>query len=328
MTPIRYIIIFFIFLLLNTTFNFALGVEIREWKVPYENSRPRDPYVDSQGRVWFCGQGGGYLAYLNPETGKFKKYDLEQGVHPHNLIVDKENNVWFAANTKPFIGKLDPQSGNVKKFPMPDSTASDPHTLVFDSRGDIWFTAQSSNFIGKLDTKTGEVKLVKIPVARARPYGIKVDSNDQPWAVLFGTNKIARVNSKTMVLTLFNIPRKEARPRRLEITRDNNIWYGDYAEGRLGRFEPKTGDFREWTLPGGDSAHPYGTAKDDKDNIWIAEVGSPNRLVGFNPESEKFISSTDIPNSRGAVRHMYFHPPSREIWFGEDSNFIGRAKVP
>lgn len=328
MTRISYLFIFFLFLLLNATSNLALGVEIQEWKVPYENTRPRDPYVDTQGRVWFCGQGGGYLAYLKPETGEFKKYDLEAGVRPHNLIVDKANNVWFAANTKPFIGKLDPASGNVKRYPMPASTDTDPHTLVFDSHGDIWFTAQWSNYIGKLDTKTGEVKLVHIPIAGARPYGIKIDSDDQPWVILFGSNKIVGVNSQTMTLTLFNIPRKEARPRRLEITQDNNIWYVDYANGKLGRFEPKTREFKEWTLPGGDHARPYGTAKDDNDNLWIAEGGSPNKLVGFNPKTEKFIDNTDIPNSQGAVRHMYFHPPSREIWFGEDSNFIARAKVP
>lgn len=30
----------------------------------------------------------------------------------------------------------------------------------------------------------------------------------------------------------------------------------------------------------------------------------------------------------GAVRHMVFHAPSREIWFGTDTNTIGRIKVP
>ena len=143
MTPMRSIFVFFVFLLLNTASSFAFAVEIQEWAVPFENSRPRDPYVDNLGRVWFCGQAGGYLAYLNPQTGEFKKYDLEQGVRPHNLIIDKENNVWFAANTKPFIGKLNPDSGIIEKYPMPASTATDPHTLVFDSLGNIWFTAHS-----------------------------------------------------------------------------------------------------------------------------------------------------------------------------------------
>ena len=64
------------------------NVEIREWLVPWQNSRPRDPYVDSSGRVWFVGQADHYVANLQPETGEFNRVDLEPGTGPHNLIVD------------------------------------------------------------------------------------------------------------------------------------------------------------------------------------------------------------------------------------------------
>ncbi|MEJ2231667.1 MAG: hypothetical protein P8X46_10870, partial [Nitrospirales bacterium] len=36
-------------------------VDITEWKVPWDQTRPRDPYVDQQHRVWFVGQGGDYI---------------------------------------------------------------------------------------------------------------------------------------------------------------------------------------------------------------------------------------------------------------------------
>lgn len=307
---------------------FAAEVVIDEWLVPYEDSRPRDPYVDAQGRVWFCGQVGNYLAYLDPKTGEFRKYPLERGVGPHNLIIDADGFVWFAANTLPYIGKLDPETGTFRKFEMPDSDVKDPHTLVFDRAGNIWFTAQWSNHVGRLDTDSGEIELVAIPVERARPYGIKVDSNDHPWVVLFGTNKLATVDPATMQLSMHDLPREAARPRRLEITPDDIVWYGDYATGQLGRFDPASGEFREWLLPGGADAQPYGMALDERGTVWIAEGGSPNRLVAFDTKSERFSEGTDIPRSRGAVRHMYFHRPTREIWFGEDSNFIGRARLP
>lgn len=307
---------------------FAAELVIDEWQVPYEDSRPRDPYVDAQGRVWFCGQVGSYLAYFVPKTGEFRKYPLERGVGPHNLIIDADGFVWFAANTLPYIGKLDPETGTFRKFEMPEPDVKDPHTLVFDSAGDIWFTAQWSNHVGRLDTETGEIQLVDIPAERARPYGIKVDSNDHPWIVLFGTNKLATVDPATMRLSMFDLPRENARPRRLEITPDDIVWYGDYATGNLGRFDPINGKVREWPLPGGAGSRPYGMALDEQGTIWIAEGGTPNRLVAFDTESERFTGVTDIPRSRGAVRHMYFHRPNREIWFGEDSNYIGRARLP
>ena len=61
------------------------AAEITEWTVPWENTRPRDAYVDGQGRVWFVGQRGDYVAYLEPTTGEFKRYDLEPGTGPITL---------------------------------------------------------------------------------------------------------------------------------------------------------------------------------------------------------------------------------------------------
>jgi virginiamycin B lyase len=305
------------------------AVEITEWPVPWENTRPRDPYVDPQGRVWFCGQAGGYLAYLVPKTGEFTRFDLKEEPGPHNLIVNDAGYVWYAGNHRAHIGRLHPETGAVTTFPMPDSQARDPHTLIFNQAGDIWFTVQGGNFVGKLLTQTGEVKLIPVPTPRGWPYGIAIDSHDRPWVVLFGSNKIATVDPLTMAIEEIVLPRKDARPRRLAITSDDNIWYVDYAKGFLGRFDPKTRTFQEWALPGGEKARAYGMAADDKDRLWFVESGlHPNRLVGFDPKTEKFFSTTEIGSGGGTVRHMYFHAPTRELWFGTDTNTIGRARLP
>src|SRR3712207_176157 len=64
-------------------------VQITEWTVPWDRSRPRDPYVAPDGRVWFVGQAGNYVAVLDPGSGQFKRYEIDPGTHPHNLIVDR-----------------------------------------------------------------------------------------------------------------------------------------------------------------------------------------------------------------------------------------------
>ena len=303
-------------------------LEIKEWEVPWKKTRPRDPYVDQKGRVWFCGQTGNYIAYLEPGTGEFKRFEMSKNTYPHNLIIDKEGFVWYAGNVNSHIGKLDPDNGNIEKFPMPDSDAVDPHTLVFNKDGDIWFTVQGGNFIGKLETGTGKIHLVKVSRLGSRPYGIKVDNNNRPWIVLFGTDKLATIDPKTMELEEIPLPRTDARPRRLEITEDGNIWYVDYRGGYLGNYIPATKQFKEWELPSGKSSRPYGPALDDQNRIWIAETGiKPNRLVGFDTKNEEFISSAEIPSGGGSIRHMYYHPPTKEIWFGTDTNKIGKARI-
>ncbi|AOE49597.1 Vgb family protein [Kangiella sediminilitoris] len=291
-----------------------------EWK-----GRPRDPAVAPDGMVWFCGQAGNYIARLNPDTGRMKQFSVPEGSHPHNLIVDSDGFVWYAGNQNGHIGRMDPETGDIKQYPMPEAIR-DPHTLVFDKNENIWFTAQHSNAIGHLNTETGEVRYVKATEPRSRPYGIKMDSNDQPWVVLVGTNKLATVNKDDFSLEEISIPREDARPRRLEITSDDSIWYVDFRDGYLGQYIPDSDSFNEWLTPDGEGSQPYGTALDSEGRLWIGLTGPyPNVMVGFDTDSEEFISRT-VVKSGGSVRHMYFDPEEKVFWFGVDTGFIVRAK--
>lgn len=303
-------------------------VEIKEWKVPWADSRPRDPFVDGKGLVWFVGQRSDYVAYLEPKSGEFKRYELESGAGPHNLIVDSGGFVWYAGNRKAHIGRLDPKDGSITKYPMPDAAARDPHTLVFDQRGDIWFTVQVGNFVGKLATKTGRIELARVPTPDARPYGIVIDSKNRPWFNEFGSNKIATVDAN-MRLREYRLPHEGSRSRRIGVTTDDMVWYVDYSRGYVGRLDPATGKTQEWAAPSGARSLPYAMTIDDRNRIWLVESGvQPNRLVGFDPKTGTFFSETPIASGGGTVRHMIFHRPAREIWFGTDANTVGRAKVP
>lgn len=306
----------------------AAQVPVKEWPVPYPDSRPRDPYVDGQKRVWFVGQKGNYVAYLEPESGKFRRYELEDGALPHNLIVDAQGMVWYAGNGNGHIGRLDPATGKITRYGMPNPEAGDPHTLVFDQKGDIWFTVQNGNFIGRLATSNGKVDLVEVPTPNARPYGIAVDSKGRPWFNEFGSDKLATVDPASLKIREYKLPDDRTRGRRIAITSDDRIWYVDYSRGYLARFDPSTSRFKEWVLPGGASSLPYAMAVDDKDRLWMVETGSqPNRLVGFDPKTEKFFGLTPIPSGGGTVRHMVFDKRTGQIWFGTDVNTIGRAQV-
>ena len=304
-------------------------VDLKEWPVPWDQTRPRDPYVDQQHRVWFVGQGGDYIAVLDPEAGQFHQFKLDPGTGPHNLIVDEKGQVWYAGNGASHIGKLDPATGTITKYPMPDPKATDPHTLVFGKNREIWFTVQQGNFVGHLDMDTGKIQLIPLPTPHARPYGLVLDTAHVPWFTEFGTNKLGTIDPTTNTVREFPLSRSEARPRRLAVTSNGIIWYVDYAEGYLGAYNPKTGHIQEWPVPGGTDARPYGMTVDDQDRVWFVETGShPNRLVGFDTRIRTVISLTDIPSGGGTVRHMVYHHPTRTIWFGTDANTIGRARVP
>jgi len=305
-------------------------VPIEEWTVPWPDTRPRDPFVDVAGGVWFVGQTGDYMARLDPGTGEFVRRDLPEGTGPHNLVVARDGSIWVAGNRTAELQVYDPTEGLTARIPMPDPAAADPHTLVFAADGTLWFTVQNGNFVGRLRAQPdSEVDLVAVPTATSRPYGIVLDHDGRPWFTEFAAGKIGTVDPETLTLTEYDLPRPETRPRRLMLTSDDIVWYVDYAGGMLGRLDPADGSVREWPVPGGETARPYGMAVDGEDRLWFAETGpEPNRLVGFDPSSEEFFSVTHVPSGAGAIRHMYYDSRSSELWFGTDAGTIGRAALP
>lgn len=316
----------------------AAPVPLQEFQVPWgREGRPRDPAVAPDGSIFFVGQAGSaptgnYIARLTPGTSEWKKYELDPGTNPHNCIVDAQGMVWYSGNRNGTIGRLDPKTGSLTRYPIPDTTIKDPHTMIFDKQGNIWFTAQQSNAVGHLDVKTGKFRTMKIPLPVGRrstnPYGIVLDSKGHPWFNLFATNMIGTIDPATFTLTTYPLANEGTRNRRIAITSDDKIFYVDYARGYLGKFDPVTKKVTEWLLPGGEKSLPYGMTSDDRDRIWVAETGSqPNRLVGFDPKTEKFFSITDIPGERNTVRYMIFDKKTKMIWYGSDAGMIGQAAV-
>ncbi|WP_376695585.1 Vgb family protein [Wenzhouxiangella sp. EGI_FJ10305] len=303
-------------------------VEIREWQVPWESSRPRDPDVAADDRIWFVGQGDDYVAVFDPDTEDFKRYDLPEGAGPHNVIVTEDQEIWYAGNRAAHLGKLDPESGDIEQVATPEERAADPHTLIEDSSGRIWFTSQWSNHIGRYDRDSGEIELVGVSEKRSRPYGIVLDDNDNAWVALFGTNKLGRVDAESFELTEIELPREDARPRRLALT-DTGLYYGDYNKGYLGHLDPESREITEWRMPGEDKSGAYAMAADDKGRVWFVETWQdPNRFVGFDPETESFFAMGEVPSGGGTVRHMVFDAETNSIWFGTDTNYLGRAELP
>jgi virginiamycin B lyase len=301
---------------------------IKEWQVPWENTRPRDPIVARNGEVWFVGQVGNYVGVLTPDSGKFRRFELPQNTLPHNIILGPQSDLWLAGNGNGTVLRMDPHSGKVKKtYAMPKGVL-DPHTMIFGPDSKLWFTAQHSNVIGRLDPERGEVKLIRPSVEQARPYGIISGQDGKLWVVLFATNRLLSVDAKTLKTREYTLPEKDARPRRLAQTRDGAVWYVDYARGELGRLEPRTGQVSTRSIPGGRDAQPYAMAADNKERLWFAESGvEPNRIIGFDPAQNRFSEPAPVPSGGGTVRHMVFDKVSNALWFGTDSNTIGRAAL-
>ena len=302
---------------------------VKEFKVPWAGTTPRDPFADQQGHVWFVGQMGNYVAVLDPAVGEFKRYQIDANTYPHDLVVDRQGGVWFTGNRNGRIVHLDPETGRLKTYLIPDSSVHDPHTMTFDAKGDAWFTAQYAGVVGKLATADGSIKLWHLGNT-SRPYGIVLDAKGRPYFDEFGTNKIGTIDPNTGALREYELPNARTRPRRIAITTNGVIWYGDYTRGYLGRLDPATGRVEEFAMPSGPASLPYAMATDDQDRVWVAETGiQPNALVAFDTKTRRWVASVPVgAKAPNTVRHMTFDKKTRQLWFGADQNFIGGVRVP
>jgi len=302
-------------------------VQIDEWATPWQG-RGRDPYAAGPDEIWFVGQQGHYLGRFTPSTEEFFKVDLPANTGPHNNIVQSNGLVWYSGNRiGEIIGFYDPESAKLTAIDVPG--APDPHTLVFDENEEhIFFTVQQGNQVGRLALADHSVVIADVPTARSRPYGIKIAPDGTPWVVELGSNKLVKLDPESMELTEVEIPWADARPRRLEITSDGRIWYADWDRGSLGLYDPASGRFDEFDLPMGQGSRPYGTAMDELDRVWVVATGAnPNLFVGFDTKKEETISITEIPSGARSVRHMDYDEESGTVWFGTDTEMIGRAII-
>jgi virginiamycin B lyase len=305
----------------------TLKVQIEAWPVPW-GGRVRDPFVAPDGRVWFVGQAGNYVAIFDTVTKRFERIEIDDGAHPHTVIVGPDSAAWYAGNQNGTIVRIDPRTHQMRRFPMPSAAVEDPHTMTFDRNGVLWFTSQNGNAIGRLDPRTGEVRALPSPIPRSRPYGIVIDRNGILWADLFGTDQVARIDPATRQLTTVKLPDPRARPRRMATTSDGAVWWGDYSRGKLGRLDPATGRITEYDNPAGAGSLPYAMTSDDRDRLWYIETGpQPNRLVAVDGKTGRVLGTWEVPGGPNVVRNMHFDPRTRSLWFGTDANDLVRVRL-
>ena len=308
----------------------AQAAEIREWPVPWENTRPRDPSVAPDGRIWFVGQAGNYLAVFDPDSEQFERYELPPKTRPHSVLVDHQGQIWVAGNGNGTLLRFD-DAGLLQQtieVPVPEGArVADPHTIALDGHGGLWFTLQMANAIAHLDPASGEIRMTPMATPQSRPYGIIATAEGDAWAVLFGAAKLVRVGLQDGQIREVELPDPASRPRRLGIDHDGVIWYGDFSQSKLGRYDPHSNEVIEWPLPSTPSL-PYAMAIDANGDPWLFETApQPNLLQRFDPRRARFGMGIEVPGGGGVVRHAVYDPVTDSIWFGTDRNTLGRAQL-
>jgi virginiamycin B lyase len=309
----------------------ARATEIREWPVPWENTRPRDPSVAPDGRVWFVGQTGNYLAVFDPTTQKFDRYDLPPRTAPHTVVVDTEGQPWVAGNGNGTVLRYGPDGTLRQTYAVPEHpllNVRDPHTIAFDGKGGLWFTMQAGNAIAHLDVKSGAIRVARVASADARPYGIVATPDGNAWAVLFGTNKLARIERDGMKITEVELPRAACAP-----APPRPRCQGRGLVRRLRRGLPRPARSRHGQDRGmaraleAVGAVCHGDRRQGPHTV-LRDHAEPEPAADLRPRDQAVRYATPVQTKgEGAVRHMEFDAKRNSLWFGTDRNTLGQAKL-
>ena len=53
-----------------------------------------------------------------------------------------------------------------------------------------------------------------------------------------------------VIITEYEVPRRESQPHDLAVDSDGMVWYNDHGNQYIGRLNPRTGEIKEWLVPG------------------------------------------------------------------------------
>ena len=129
-------------------------------------------------------------------------------------------------------------------------------------------------------------------------------------------------------VTEYQLPRRGSTPHDVQLDPDGrHVWYNDWKFNYLGRIDIKTGEIKEYAIPGTD--HPEGFLSlmwDNQGNLWAGQLWS-GRAVRFNTKLEKFTGAWEVPQewartgSVGVCRTMVH--PDGPVWV--DDALSGRS---
>ena len=287
-----------------------VALSLREFPVP-PGSRPHDVAPAEDGGVWYTAQGSGELGYLDPTTGATRHIALGPGSAPHGVIVGPDGAPWITDGGLNAIVRVDPETDAVQVFRLPpDRPRTNLNTAAFDDRGVLWFTGQSGVY-GRLDPATARIEVFTAPRGSG-PYGIAATPAGAVYYASLAGSHIARIDIETGASTPLDPPTARQGARRVWADSQSRIWVSEWNAGQLGMFDPRSGQWREWALPGV-NPQPYAVYVDEADDVWLSDFRA-NAMVRFDPRTESF-QSLPLPSAGANVRQILGR--EGEVWGAE-----------
>lgn len=263
---------------------------VEEYQAPWPETKMHGITIDTAGRVYYADIAGGYLGELDPDTGKFKRYETTDDPDESmvQIVVDSKDNVWGGLVSGNKLIKLDAETRKISMwdFPTPDTNS---YGLIASHDDRIWTAGISQHRLVRFDPATERFTEFLTPTQPSSPRRLGEDAEGNIWWAEYTGGHLGKLNPDTGEMQEYRYP--------LTYSRGYDCWpIGDYIWSTeatyqaLVRFDPRNGQFVYYPLPLSEPSGNPGVPKVEVGKngaIWFAYRGvpdQPNPVVAFLPK--------------------------------------------
>ena len=264
--------------------------KLTQFKVPTNNSQPRDITVGSDGNLWFTEgnevftpgpdpDGGGTfhrnIGKITP-TGEITEFRIEEGTGPTQCfcllgdIVQGPDNILYFTTNNPGLGRIT-TGGEILPFVAPNNSAANGSGIAAHG-DDIWYADFNNDSLWRYDTTGPDTGFTQFPVPQ--PSDVAVDEAGIVWFAATSDKAIGRLDPATGNATL--TPTVNLFPRGITVAADGDVWFSArFVPQGVGELDPDTNTVREFPLT--DNPGPQDIAASPADgSVWFTQTTEGN----------------------------------------------------
>jgi streptogramin lyase len=274
----------------------ASALQITEFPIPAEISRPSGIAAGFDGNVWFTEEWiPSKIGRISPE-GKITEFPLASTANLDSITAGPDGNMWFTEGNSN-VGRITPE-GQITEFEVPGLGDRQTGGIAAGPDGNLWFKEVYPNAIGRVTPK-GQFTEFSLPEGSGFPIQLAAGPDGNVWFTESEPDRIGRITPEGQI-TEFPLLNTGVGPGKITTGPDGNLWFTEGGIGRLGRITV-SGQVTEYAIPTSNSV-PRDITLGPDGNLWFAEwlagkIGRARVTLG----AEVSLSATKTGSGSGTV---------------------------
>jgi len=301
----------------------SLTVNIKEFRMPENNSLPFYPVYDNSRNVVWVGDSlikSNRIFEFDLNSTKFIEHKIDGINIVSALALDSENKIWYTDPISKVVGNYDPsdESNQIYKIPTQGIISG----IAIDSSDNIWLIDATSDEVLKFNPTVKNFTSINLGNG-SQPLGITIDRSSGLVWIAEGIGKIASIDTNNYKINEYAPTEKNvtlATPTGIisdPIT--GNIFVSEHDGHAVSVFNPLLKTFKKYAL----DSHglPLGMVLDNYHNLWVAQH-TLDKIVVVDSRTGQF-REFDVPSSNSFVQWITTDSKRDIIMAEQQANALG-----